>query len=95
MARGYVYLLASKPHGTLYLGATNNLARRISQHRSPLNAGFSARYHVHNLVWYEEFDDFRDAIDREKQLKKWYRRWKIDLIVQVNPRWIDLSKDLL
>ncbi|MEZ4701038.1 MAG: GIY-YIG nuclease family protein [Rhodothermales bacterium] len=92
---GFTYILASKPYGTLYIGVTNNLRRRLSEHRSPQNRGFSGRYAVHRLVWYEAFDDIRDAIDREKQLKKWYRSWKIALIEEVNPKWEDLAEDLL
>lgn len=92
---GFTYMLASKPYGTLYIGVTNDLQRRLTEHRSLSNRGFTGRYGVHRLVWYEEFEDIRDTIDREKQLKKWYRRWKIELIEETNPRWADLAEDLV
>jgi len=85
-----VYILASKRNGTLYVGMTNDIDRRIHEHKNDLNEGFTKRYQVHNLVWYEVHDDVLQAIRREKQLKKWMRPWKLELIEKHNPKWIDL-----
>jgi putative endonuclease len=86
----YVYLLASKKHGTLYLGVTNDIARRVYEHRTKATGGFTARYDVNKLVWFEIYDDAMTAIAREKELKKWRRDWKIRLIEEQNPGWVDL-----
>ena len=86
----YVYLLASGKHGTLYLGVTNDLVRRIYEHRTKAVPGFTSRYRVNRLVWFECYDDPLSAITREKQIKKWRRDWKIALIEQDNPDWLDL-----
>ena len=86
----YVYLLASKEHGTLYLGVTNDIVRRVYQHRTKSAGGFTARYDVGKLVWFEIYDDAITAITREKELKKWRRDWKIRLIEEQNPEWVDL-----
>ena len=83
---GFVYILASKRNGTLYIGVTNNLRRRIQEHKSGLNEGFTKRYQVHRLVYYERYDYIGDAIVRERQLKKWNRAWKIALIEKRNPQ---------
>ena len=91
----YVYLLASQKHGTLYVGVTNDLARRVSEHRAQVRKGFTARYSVHHLVWYERYDDPVSAITREKELKKWRRDWKINLIEQSNPEWFDLYESII
>lgn len=88
---GFAYLMASKKNGTLYAGMTNNPARRMYEHKEGKGKSFTARYGVHMLVWYEEFFDIRDAIAREKRIKKWPRRWKLDLINKMNPDWEDLS----
>jgi len=88
---GFAYLMASKKNGTLYAGMTNDPARRMYEHKEGKGKGFTARYGVHMLVWYEEFYDIRDAIKREKRIKKWPRRWKLDLINKMNPDWEDLS----
>ena len=90
---GYVYILASKKNGTLYIGVTNNLLRRVEEHQTGAINGFTKRYQVHRLVYYEPFDDIANAILREKQLKKWNRQWKIALIERVNPWWRDLLED--
>ncbi len=90
----FVYLLARKKDGTLYLGVTNDLARRVHEHKSKQNIGFTSRYDVDRLVWYEEFDRIYDAIDREKSVKKWRRAWKIKLIEDMNPEWTDLYEGL-
>ncbi len=95
MARkGYVYIMASGRNGTLYIGVTNNIYRRTWEHKLGLNEGFTWRYGVHRLVYYEEHDRISEAIIREKQLKKWKRRWKLRLIESVNPDWKDLEEEL-
>jgi putative endonuclease len=86
----YVYLLASAKHGTLYVGVTSDLLRRVYQHKTQAVRGFTSRYHVHRLVWFERHDDPLIAITREKELKKWRREWKVNLIEQSNPDWVDL-----
>jgi putative endonuclease len=86
----YVYLLASNKHGTLYLGVTNDLVRRVYEHKAKVVPGFSARYGVGRLVWFECYDDPTNAIAREKDIKKWRRDWKIRLIEEDNPDWNDL-----
>ncbi|MDO8578845.1 MAG: GIY-YIG nuclease family protein [Dehalococcoidales bacterium] len=91
----YVYILASQPHGTLYIGVTNDLIRRVQQHREGLVEGFTSKYKVHQLVHYEQCEDVSAAIWREKRLKKWNRAWKIRLIESENPAWKDLYPDLL
>lgn len=88
---GFVYILASQRNGTLYVGVTSDLARRLHEHRNALNPGFTSRYRVHTLVHVETFDDIRDAIAREKQLKRWNRAWKLRLIETTNPQWHDLA----
>lgn len=87
----YVYMLASRRNGTLYIGVTNNLERRVSEHKSGLVPGFTQKYGVKSLVWYEEYPGVKDAIRREKQLKNWHRAWKIALIEKTNPEWRDLG----
>lgn len=91
----FVNVLASKKRGVLYIGVTNSLVIRVHQHKTGLISGFTERYNVRRLVYYEEFSDIRDGIVREKQLKKWYRKWKIELIETTNPEWRDLYDDLL
>src|SRR3954447_16450929 len=86
----YVYILASRIGGTLYVGVTNDLIRRVYEHRSDAVEGFTKRYDVHRLVDFECFDDIEQAIHREKRLKKWTRAWKIALIEKDNPNWIYL-----
>ena len=85
----YVYLMASRKNGTLNLGVTNNLIRRIYEHKSKAVRGFTTRYNVDRLVWFECYDDPINAIEREKELKKWRRNWKIRLIEETNPDWTD------
>jgi putative endonuclease len=86
----YVYLLASDRNGTLYIGVTNDIIRRVFEHKSKVVPGFTKRYAVDKLVWFEIYDDPTSAITREKELKKWRREWKIQLIEKQNPQWIDL-----
>ncbi len=86
----YVYILASQRNGTLYVGVTNDLARRAWVHREGTADGFTKRYGVHRLVYYEEFDDVRYALQRERNIKHWPRGWKLSLIEKDNPDWLDL-----
>jgi putative endonuclease len=91
--RYFVYLLASRPNGTLYCGVTNDLVRRTWEHREGLaEVSFTRRYGVHHLVWFEEHSDIREAILREKRIKKWNRAWKVRLIEAANPGWHDLAR---
>ena len=93
--RFYVYLLASKRNGTLYIGVTSDLLKRVHEHKNNLVEGFTKKYNVHKLVYYEATEDVNSAITREKQLKKWKRRWKIELIEKKNPEWRDLYFELI
>ncbi len=86
----YIYILASKRNGTLYIGVTNNLHRRMQEHKNKIIHGFSAKYNVDQLVYYEATRDIGEALMREKQLKKWKRKWKLALIEGMNPKWEDL-----
>lgn len=89
---GYLYILASKRNGTLYVGSTIDLTRRIEQHRAKAVEGFTRRYNVMRLVHSEAYEDIRDARARERQIKAWRRAWKIALIEAENPQWLDLSE---
>jgi putative endonuclease len=91
----FVYILASKRNGTMYIGMTDDLARRAWEHRVGAVAGFTRRYGVKLLVWYERHETRESAFARERQLKKWNRAWKLQLIEQMNPDWGDLYDDLL
>ncbi|NWG24018.1 MAG: GIY-YIG nuclease family protein [Pseudorhodoplanes sp.] len=91
----WVYILASKPGGTRYIGVTRDLVRRVHEHREGLVAGFARRYGVKMLVYYEHYDTPIEAIQREKNLKHWPREWKIDLIVSMNPDWRDLYDEIV
>ena len=91
--RGYVYILASGHNGTLYIGVTSNLVKRIDQHKQKVIEGFTKDYNVTRLVWYEIHDTIESAILREKQMKKWKRLWKLRKIEELNPEWKDLSDD--
>ena len=90
----YVYILASQRNGTLYIGSTDSLVRRVTQHREGLTPGFTSRYGVKTLVWYEAFDTRDDAFRRERQMKVWRRAWKIELIEKTNPGWRDLYPEI-
>lgn len=85
----WVYILCSKKHGTLYIGVTGNLSKRIYEHKTKIRKGFTSKYGVDKLVYSEEYGDIGYALDREKQLKKWERKWKIELIESANPNWDD------
>jgi putative endonuclease len=90
----FVYLLASKPHGTLYAGVTTNLLKRVWEHKIKAVPGFTSHYGVDKLVWFEAHDDWESAIKREKQIKEWRRAWKRELIEADNPHWADLFPSL-
>jgi len=92
---GYVYILASKKNGTLYVGVTSNLQARVWQHKQHLIEGFTKKYRVNQLVYFEVHEDINAAILREKQIKKWKRDWKIELIEKKNLNWIDLYYSIL
>ena len=91
----YIYIFASKRNGTLYIGITNDLTRRIFEHKTGLINGFTKKYSVNKLVYFESTNDVNAAILREKRLKKWKRQWKIELIEKSNPDWNDLSEGLI
>ena len=91
----FVYILASKRNGTLYIGVTNDLMRRVYEHKNNLINGFTQKYNVHQLVYYEQTSDIDSAIQREKRLKKWNRKWKLKLIEKENPNWNDLYEQLV
>jgi putative endonuclease len=92
MSQYFVYIMASERNGTLYIGVTNELNRRVYEHRHGTVDGFTKKYHVHTLVYYETCGDAYQAIVREKQLKRWNRKWKLRLIEEFNPTWKDLSE---
>jgi Predicted endonuclease containing a URI domain len=94
MRGGSVYIVTNRPNGTLYLGVTNDLSRRIFEHRSLRTPGFTQRYGLTRLVWYEHYPDIRDAIQRERTMKHWSRAWKVRLILNTNPNWTDLYEEL-
>ncbi len=89
----YIYLLASKIRGTLYIGVTNDLQRRVYEHKMGIKKGFTKKYGVNRLVYFEVFQNIEEAIEREKKLKKWNRSWKVELIEKENISWSDLAKD--
>jgi putative endonuclease len=91
----YVYLITNKPYGTLYTGVTNNLVRRIYEHRNGLAEGFSKQHELDRLIWYEVHQDIIPAIKREKSIKKWRRDWKINLVQKVNANWDDLYDSIV
>lgn len=91
----FVYILASKPRGTLYVGVTNNLIRRIFEHKNKLIEGFTEQYDVNLLVWYESSESIESAIAYEKKLKRWRREWKIEMIEKQNPEWVDLYQQII
>lgn len=91
----WVYILANKPRGAIYIGVTTDLVERIRKHRDGDTPGHATRYRINKLVYYEEFGSLREAIDREKKLKRWRRAWKTELIEQMNPTWRDLWYDLV
>ncbi len=94
MKQFLVYILASKSYGTLYVGVTNDLVRRVYEHKHNMVPGFTQKHGVHKLVYYEVHQDVKQAITREKQIKRWKRQWKLNLIDQHNPAWKDLYHDV-
>ena len=90
-----VYLLASRRNGTLYIGVTSSLAKRVWEHKNNVVEGFTKRYGVHQLVWYELHETMESAIRREKAIKEWKREWKLDLIEKINPEWEDLYASIV
>jgi len=95
MKQPCVYLLASQRNGTLYIGVTSDLIKRVWEHKQDSVEGFTKKYGVHDLVWYEQHEDMPTAIEREKTLKEWKRAWKLELIEKMNPEWKDLYEDLV
>jgi putative endonuclease len=95
MQYSYVYILCNKPNGTLYIGVTSNLVKRIYEHKNKLAKGFTEKYNLDKLVYFEQHEDISAAILREKQLKKWNREWKIRLIENQNPKWLDLYPSII
>lgn len=95
MKNYYVYILASRKNGTLYIGVTNDIVRRVYQHKNGITGGFASAYGATNLVWFEDTPNISGAIQREKRLKKWPRAWKINLIQTQNPDWLDLYPSLI
>ncbi|HWP92907.1 MAG TPA: GIY-YIG nuclease family protein [Thermodesulfobacteriota bacterium] len=91
----YVYIMSNKKNGTLYIGVTNDLSRRVYEHKNDMIEGFTKKYGLHTLVYFEQMEDVHSAIQREKRLKKWNRRWKIELIEKLNPEWMDLYEELV
>jgi putative endonuclease len=91
----FVYLMASAKNGTLYLGVTSNLIQRVYQHKTGAFEGFTSRYAVHSLVWFDATPSIEGAIQREKQMKNWKREWKVALIEKTNPDWLDLYETIL
>ncbi|CUQ65939.1 GIY-YIG nuclease family protein [Candidatus Nitrospira inopinata] len=95
MKQPCVYILTSRRNGTLYVGVTSDLVKRVWEHKQDLVEGFTKRYQVHRLVWYEPHESMESAIRREKAIKEWKRRWKLALIEKLNPEWQDLYESLL
>lgn len=94
MKGGFVYIMSNTNRTTFYIGVTGNLKERIADHKNGIGSGFTSKYELKDLVYYEEFPDINQAIDREKQLKNWHRQWKINLIQSVNPKMIDLYREI-
>ncbi|MBI4838283.1 MAG: GIY-YIG nuclease family protein [Nitrospirae bacterium] len=94
MKNYYVYILSSKRNGTLYTGITSDIVKRIYEHKNGLVDGFTKKYKIHNLIWYEMHNYAESAINRERQIKKWKRIWKLKLIEEENPQWIDLYENI-
>ena len=95
MAKFYVYILASRPGGAIYIGVTNDLVRRVYEHRNGMVEGHTKRYHIHQLVYFEVYGTAVDAIQREKTMKHWPRAWKTRLIAKSNPTWRDLYDEIV
>jgi putative endonuclease len=94
MKQPHIYIMTNIKNTTLYIGVTSQLVQRVYQHKSKLTLGFTNKYNLNKLVYFESFETMYEAITREKQLKNWRRAWKKNLIEEINPNWLDLSKDL-
>jgi len=94
MKKFYVYILCNKRNGTLYTGVTSDIVKRVYEHKHGLVEGFTKKYKIHHLVWYEIHESAESAIIREKQIKKWKRDWKLKIIEKENPQWVDLFKSI-
>jgi len=94
MRYSYVYLLCSERNGTLYVGVTSDLKKRVWEHKDGIYKGFTEKYNIHKLVWFEVHEDIEHAIAREKAIKKWNRKWKLRIIEEMNPKWEDLYDSL-
>ena len=94
MKQYFVYIMTNKPNGVLYIGVTSDLVKRCYQHKNNLADGFTKKYHLHQLIYYEDTSDVYEALTREKRLKKWRREWKLDLINKFNPSWNDLYNNI-
>ena len=90
----FVYIMGSRPGGALYVGSTNNLRRRVEEHRSKLLPGHTATYNITHLYWFEEYKSYGEALEREMRIKHWRRAWKDKLIIEVNPEWRDVTVDI-
>jgi putative endonuclease len=95
MKQPCVYMLASQRNGTIYIGVTSDLIKRVWEHKQDFVEGFTKKYGVHDLVWYEQHEDMMAAIEREKALKEWKRAWKLELIEKMNPQWKDVYEGLV
>jgi putative endonuclease len=95
MEQYYVYIMSSKQNGTLYVGVTSDLVKRVFEHKQNLVEGFTKKYHVHDLVYYEVHKEIKNALTREKQIKKWNRDWKLRIIEEMNPEWKDLYDSII
>jgi putative endonuclease len=95
MPYAYVYIVASKPYGTMYVGVTSDLVKRVAEHKHSITVGFTKTYAVHRLVWFEAHESIVEAITREKRIKRWHRDWKVNLIQSKNPEWVDLYPSIL
>ncbi len=95
MKGGWIYFLTNRPNGTLYVGVTNDLARRISEHKSGATGGFTKKYYLKRLVYFEHHEEIQAAIQRETSIKRWPRAWKVNLITEANPEWNDLYAQFL
>ncbi|HET55300.1 MAG TPA: GIY-YIG nuclease family protein [Ignavibacteria bacterium] len=95
MNQYYLYIMTNKKYGTLYTGVTNDLVRRVSEHKQGVIKGFTKKYNLKMLVYYEIYNDIKEAIKREKAIKKWNRKWKIELIEKMNPDWNDLYNEII
>ena len=93
--QSYIYIMTNKKYGTLYIGVTSDLIKRVYEHKKSFIDSFTSRYNLKKLVYYEVFDDINEAIKKEKQLKKWKRAWKIELIDKFNPNWKDLYLNMI